>query len=63
VTETFGFTFERISGSHHIYSHPAISQPISVQPDHNGQAKSYQMKQFTKLIEKYDLRLQDDLDE
>lgn len=62
VIEAFGFTFERIRGSHHIYSHPQIPQPISVQPDNNGQAKPYQMKQFTKLVEKYDLSLMDNLD-
>jgi hypothetical protein len=34
-----------------------LPQPISVQPDPNGQAKVYQLRQFTKLVEKYDLKL------
>lgn len=60
LLEAFGLTFERISGSHHIFSHPHIPQAISIQPDQNGQAKPYQLKQFMKLIEKYDLRMTTD---
>jgi predicted RNA binding protein YcfA (HicA-like mRNA interferase family) len=58
--EAFGFSFDRITGSHHIYWHPDIPQAVSVQPDHHGQAKPYQVKQLIKLIEKYNLRLIDD---
>lgn len=58
LIEAFGFTLERISGSHHIFSHPDVPQTISAQPDHTGQAKPYQMKQFVKLIEKYNLSLE-----
>lgn len=59
LIEAFGFTLDRVSGSHHIYSHPDVPQAISAQPDDNGQAKPYQMRQFTKLIEKYALRLEE----
>ncbi len=59
LIEAFGFTLDRVSGSHHIYSHPDVPQAISAQPDENGQAKSYQMKQFTKLVEKYALQLKE----
>lgn len=59
LIEAFGFVRERISGSHHVYSHPLVPQAVSVQPDRNGQAKPYQLKQFAKLIEKYDLSLED----
>jgi predicted RNA binding protein YcfA (HicA-like mRNA interferase family) len=55
----FGFTLERITGSHHIYIHPEVPQAVSVQPDENGQAKPYQLKQFVKLIEKYALDLEE----
>jgi hypothetical protein len=34
-----------------------VPQAISVQSDNNGQAKPYQLKQFTKLVEKYDLHI------
>lgn len=59
LIEAFGFTLERITGSHHIFSHPDVPQTISAQPDQNNQAKPYQMKQFVKLIEKYSLTLDD----
>ena len=59
LIEGFGFSLARISGSHHIYTHPEVPQAISVQRDENGQAKPYQMKQFTKLIEKYALHLEE----
>src|SRR5258707_11467900 len=38
LIEAFGFTLERISGSHHIFAHPAVPQTISTQSDQNGQA-------------------------
>jgi predicted RNA binding protein YcfA (HicA-like mRNA interferase family) len=60
VIEAFGFSFERITGSHHIYSHTEMPEPISVQPDKNNQAKVYQTRQFLRLIEKYDLILRDE---
>jgi predicted RNA binding protein YcfA (HicA-like mRNA interferase family) len=44
LIEGFGFAFERITGSHHIFSHPNVPQTISIQPDQNGQAKPYQIK-------------------
>lgn len=62
LIEALGFALERISGSHHIFSHPAVPQTISAQPDQNGQAKPYQVRQLTKLIEKYALKLTDDSD-
>jgi predicted RNA binding protein YcfA (HicA-like mRNA interferase family) len=60
LVEGFGFTLERITGSHHIFSHPDVPQHITAQPDQNGQAKPYQLKQFAKLIEKYNLKLEND---
>ena len=60
VIESFGFTLDRITGSHHIYKHLEVEQSISIQPDKNNQAKVYQVRQFLRLIEKYDLRLTDD---
>jgi predicted RNA binding protein YcfA (HicA-like mRNA interferase family) len=60
VIEAFGFSFERMTGSHHIYSHSGMPQPIAVQPDKNNQAKVYQIRQFLRLAEKYELTLLDD---
>jgi predicted RNA binding protein YcfA (HicA-like mRNA interferase family) len=58
LIEGFGFALERITGSHHIFSHPDVPQHITAQPDQNGQAKPYQLKQFARLIEKYNLKLE-----
>jgi predicted RNA binding protein YcfA (HicA-like mRNA interferase family) len=55
-----GFRLDRITGSHHIFINPGVPQAVSLQPDQNGQAKPYQLKQLTKLIEKYNLQLETD---
>lgn len=59
LAEGFGFRLVRVSGSHHIFIHPDVAEPINLQ-DVNGQAKPYQVRQFLKLVEKYDLKLEDD---
>lgn len=56
----FGFTLERITGSHRVFSHSNVPQTISAQPNQGGQAKSYQIKQFLRLVEKYELTLRDE---
>ncbi len=58
VVEAFGFKFSRISGSHHIFTHPDIKEIVNLQ-NVGGQAKSYQVKQFLKLIERYDLEFKE----
>jgi predicted RNA binding protein YcfA (HicA-like mRNA interferase family) len=60
LVEGFGFHLNRVSGSHHIFEHSDVAQGISLQPDRNNQAKPYQIKQFLKLVEKYNLQLADD---
>ena len=44
-----GFRLERISGSHHIYIHPAVGRPFPVQPD-GKDAKRYQIRQLRDII-------------
>lgn len=55
----FGFEFRRTSASHHIYSHPAIPELINLQ-DVNGRAKPYQIRQMLRLVERYNLALEDE---
>jgi predicted RNA binding protein YcfA (HicA-like mRNA interferase family) len=57
--EAFGFQLARISGSHHIYSHPAVPELINLQ-NVNGMAKPYQIKQFLEIVERYNLKLEDE---
>ena len=56
LAKVMGFRLIRISGSHHIYSHAEIPDLLNLQ-EVNGEAKPYQVKQFLKLVEEYDLRL------
>ena len=58
LMNAFGFRLSRTSGSHHIFSHPGISELINLQEVH-GQAKPYQIKQFLNLIERYNLKMED----
>ena len=58
LIEAFGFQFARISGGHHIFTHPETTEIVNLQ-NVKGQAKSYQIKQFLKLIEKYNLELEE----
>lgn len=50
-----GFTLERISGSHHIYSYPGVMELIDLQPDKkdHSKAKPYQVKQVRNFFKKY----------
>ncbi len=57
LVEGFGFTLSRTDGSHHIFTRPDIPELVNLQ-DVKGQAKPYQIRQFLKLIEKHDLRLE-----
>ena len=59
LVETFGFRLSRVSGSHHIFVHPQVAELVNVQ-DVDGKAKPYQIRQFLKLVERYDLDLGDD---
>ncbi len=59
LVEAFGFRLSRINGSHHLFTHPEISELINLQ-EKNGKAKAYQVRQFLQLVEEYDLELGDE---
>jgi len=54
----FGFDLSRVNGSHHIFVHPDVEELINLQ-NVQGKAKRYQIRQFLKLVEKYQLTLED----
>lgn len=58
LVQGFGFRFARQEGSHQIFVHSDIPELINL---HNvkGQAKPYQVRQILKLVERYDLKLED----
>lgn len=58
LVEAFGFRLSRIKGSHHIFIHPQVTELINLQ-NVDGKAKPYQIRQFLKLVEQYNLQLED----
>ncbi|MBI4506807.1 MAG: type II toxin-antitoxin system HicA family toxin [Chloroflexi bacterium] len=58
LVEGFGFRLARKSGDHHIFVHPDVPQLLNLQSVH-GEAKPYQIRQLLRLVERYNLRLED----
>jgi len=56
VAKAFGYRLDRIRGSHHIFEHPSATRPLNLQDDH-GQAKPYQVRQFLRDVEEFQLTL------
>ena len=56
VLGAFGFTLDRIKGSHHNYRHPSVPRPLSIQPRGN-MAKPYQIDQFLDIVEEFGLEM------
>jgi len=54
--EAFGFREARQQGSHHIFVRPDVKELVNLQDVH-GMAKPCQVRQFLKLVERYNLRL------
>ena len=50
LVEAYGYLLGRISGSHHIYYHPQVPSPLNIQPDRNGMAKAYQVRDFLEDV-------------
>jgi predicted RNA binding protein YcfA (HicA-like mRNA interferase family) len=59
IAEAFGFKLDRISGSHHIFVHPDVSELVNLQ-EVKGKAKPYQVKQLMKIIENHNLKMGED---
>lgn len=60
LVEGFGFTLDRVAGSHRIYVHPDISARLNLQP-FRGEAKPYQTRQFLRVVEQFELELERDV--
>jgi len=59
LIEGYGFELARTSGSHHIFLHPEIRELVNIQ-DVSGQAKPYQIRQFLRLVARYNMSLEND---
>ncbi len=53
-----GFELRRVNGSHHVFAHPDIRELINLQSV-RGQAKPYQVRQLVRLVDRYDLKIED----
>ena len=51
LARAFGFRLSRVSGSHRIFLHPSVREPL------RGKAKAYQARQLLQLAERYNLSL------
>jgi hypothetical protein len=56
ILESFGFTLDRINGSHRQYKHPKSPRPLSIQPRGN-MAKPYQIDQFLDIVQEFGLTI------
>lgn len=57
LVEAFGFQLLRVSGGHHIYGRLGLAEQLNLQ-NVRGKAKPYQIRQFLKLVERYNLQLE-----
>jgi len=57
LVQGFGFTLSRADGSHHIFTRQDIPELVNLQ-NIKGQAKPYRIRQFLKLVEKHNLKLE-----
>jgi predicted RNA binding protein YcfA (HicA-like mRNA interferase family) len=59
LVEGFGFRLSRVSGSHHIFVCAKVKELVNLQ-EVGGQIKPYQVRQFMNLVERYDLKLEEE---
>ena len=59
LVQGHGFILLRTSGSHHIFGHSGTPEQLNLQ-DVGGEAKPYQIRQFLRLVERYNLVLEED---
>ncbi len=57
LVEGFGFRCVRINGSHHIFTRADVQELVNLQ-NVGGEAKPYQIRQFLRLVERYNLKLE-----
>ena len=59
LAEAFGFRLARVSGSHPIFVHSGVRELVNLQ-NVKGQAKPFQIRQFLRIVERYNLKLEDE---
>jgi hypothetical protein len=59
LVNAFGFRHLRTSGAHHIFGRKGLAEQLNLQ-NVGGKAKPYQIRQFMKIVERYNLQLESD---
>ena len=59
LLEGKGWRLARVTGSHHIFVRPGVRELVNLQ-NVKGQAKPYQIRQFLRIVERYNLKLEDE---
>lgn len=59
LAKAFGFTYKGGKGSHRVYSRKGVREILNFQ-NVKGKVKPYQVKQYLKLIQEYNLRLKEE---
>jgi len=59
LIEAFGFRISRVTGSHHIFVRDGVRELLNLQ-NVGGRVKPYQIQQWLKLVERYNLTLEND---
>jgi len=59
LADAFGFQLSRVRGSHHIFAHPDVPELVNLQ-EVNGKTKPYQIRQFLRLVERYNLTMREE---
>jgi predicted RNA binding protein YcfA (HicA-like mRNA interferase family) len=54
----FGFELDRRRGSHMVFVHPQVREYLNIQ-ERRGEAKPYQIREFLRRVETYNLTLED----
>lgn len=60
LVEAFGFVLARQRGSHLIYKHNAVERVLNLQPERGDTAKPYQVREFLRMVQRYDLAMEDE---
>jgi hypothetical protein len=62
LVNAFGFRLLRTSGGHHIFGRDGIDEQLNLQ-NVKGKAKPYQIRQFLRIVERYNLQLEREANE
>lgn len=55
LVRSFGFEFDRREGSHILYKHPSVAEFVNIQEGSGAMAKTVQVREFLKLVERHRL--------